>query len=249
MLLIKNIIKKILPKFIFIFYKNLLNQILRNKYSKINNHKIFQNIYTKNIWSNDKNNRFYSGIGSHDPLFVNEYVNNLKKYLDSFEKKLDVVDAGCGDFAVGSKIRKYFNNYIAVDIFNELIEFNKKEYKNFNVDFKSVDITKTKLPVADICISRQVLQHLSNEMISNFLNLIKGNYKYLIITEHLPSLKNFTANLDKQTDHDIRLSIKSGVDLTLPPFNVKPIKNIVLCETYVKNIDGVLRTNILQLKN
>ena len=212
----------------------------------MNNYEIFKNIYTKNIWSN---NKFNSGEGSHNPLFVNEYVNNLKKYLDSFEKKLDVVDVGCGDFAVGSKIRKYFNNYTAIDIFSELIEFNKKEYKNFNVNFKSADITKTKLPVADICIARQVLQHLSNEMILNFLNLIKDNYKYLIITEHLPSLKNFTANLDKQTNHDTRLPVKSGVDLTLAPFYIKPIKNIVLCETYVKNIDGVLKTNILQLKN
>ena len=56
-------------------------------------------------------------------------------------------------------------------------------------------------------------------------------------------------NLDKQTNHDTRLPVKSGVDLTLAPFYIKPIKNIVLCETYVKNIDGVLKTNILQLKN
>ena len=51
----------------------------------------------------------------------------FKTFLLSLPKKPDVVDLGCGDFVIGSKLRKFCNKYIAVDIVDELINFNKKK--------------------------------------------------------------------------------------------------------------------------
>ena len=84
-----------------------------------------------------------------------------------------------------------------------------------------------------------------------FLNLkaIKDKYKYLIITEHYPSSNNFVANLDKPTGPDTRFYDKSAVVLTVPPFNLKAVKDTDICETTSDSIEGVLKTKILQLKH
>ena len=163
--------------------------------------------------------------------------------------KPNVVDLGCGDFKIGSSLRQFCNNYVAIDIFDELIIWNKKEYKNLNVDFRTLDITKDPLPSGDICFLRQVLQHLSNDSINKFLKSIKGKYKYLIITEHLPD-GNFTPNKDISTGPYIRLYKNSGVVLAESPFNLKSTFEKNICSIKPKSIDGfegVINTKIIKL--
>ena len=251
--MIKKIIKNLIPKFVLKIREKKEIQKMRNKFSKMNQYEIFKEIYLSKLWSPNptkEDYKFFSGPGSYLPEFVNDYIDKVRKFLSSFPSKPDVVDLGCGDFVVGSKIRKLCNNYIAVDIFDELINSNKKKYKDLNVDFRVLDITKDELPSADICFVRQVLQHLSNESIKNFVNLVKNKYKYIIISEHYPSSKNFIANIDKPTGPDIRLYDNSAVVLTLPPFNLKVIKDTDICECYsnsIEGFEGVIKTRILQL--
>ena len=97
-----------------------------------------------------------------------------------------MVDLGCGDFTIGSQLRKYCKKYVAVDVFDEIIINNKIKFSNLEVDFRVLDITSDELPDGDICFLRQVLQHLSNDNIKKFLSLMSGKYKYLILTEHIP---------------------------------------------------------------
>ena len=248
--MIEKIIKKFIPN-IFLRYreKNTVKK-MREKFSKMKKNQIFREIYLKKLWSPESvkfKHKFYSGIGSYLPELVDNYILEIKTFLLSLPKKPDVVDLGCGDFVIGSKLRKFCNKYIAVDIFDELINYNKKKYQDLNVDFRILDITSEELPAGDVCFVRQVLQHLSNESIVNFVKAIKNKYKYLIITEHFPSSKNFVANLDKPTGPDVRLYDKSAVILTEPPFNLRVIKNIDICETCSDSIDGVIKTKLLQL--
>ena len=169
-----------------------------------------------------KNNRFYSGIGSRHEEFTEVYIDKIKNFLLSLPSKPSVVDLGCGDFFIGSRLRKYCNKFTAIDIFEELIEFNKEKFVNQNVDFQTLDITKDPLPPGDICFLRNVLQHFSNDHIQKFLKLMLGKYKYLIITEHLPEEEGyFRPNIDKITGPNIRIQSNSGVILTEPPFNLK----------------------------
>ena len=248
--MIEKIIKKFIPN-IFLRYreKNTVKK-MREKFSKMKKNQIFREIYLKKLWSPESvkfKHKFYSGIGSYLPELVDNYILEIKTFLLSLPKKPDVVDLGCGDFVIGSKLRKFCNKYIAVDIFDELINYNKKKYQDLNVDFRILDITSEELPAGDVCFVRQVLQHLSNESIVNFVKAIKNKYKYLIITEHFPSSKNFVANLDKPTGPDVRLYDKSAVILTKPPFNLRVIKDADICETYSDSIDGVIKTKLLQL--
>lgn len=248
--MIEKIIKKFIPN-IFLRYreKNTVKK-MREKFSKMEKNQIFREIYLKKLWSPESvkfEHKFYSGIGSYLPELVDNYIFEIKNFLLSLPKRPDVVDLGCGDFVIGSKLRKFCNKYIAVDIFDELINYNKKKYQDLNVDFRILDITSEELPSGDVCFVRQVLQHLSNESIVNFVKAIKNKYKYLIITEHFPSSKNFVANLDKPTGPDVRLYDKSAVILTKPPFNLRVIKDTDVCETYSDSIDGVIKTKLLQL--
>ena len=251
--MIKKIIKKFIPDIILKYRERIMIKRMRLKFSKMKTYDVFKEIYLNKLWSPDpkkQNDEFYSGPGSHFPEFVINYINEIEKFLLSLPEKPNVVDLGCGDFVIGSKIRKLCNNYIAVDIFDELISHNKKKYKNLNVDFRALDITADELPLGDICFVRMVLQHLSNESINNFVNLVKNKYKYIIITEHYPSPKNFISNIDKPTGPDIRLYDNSAVVLTLPPFNLKVIKDTDICECYsnsIEGFEGVIKTKILQL--
>ena len=249
--MLKKIVKKFIPNIILKYREKYIIKKARNRFSKMKNHEIFKEIYLNKLWDPDlekSNHEFYSGPGSHFPELVDNYIIGVKKFLSSLPKKPNVVDLGCGDFGIGSKIRKLCDNYIAVDIFDELINFNKKKYNDLNVDFRILDITYDELPSGDICFIRQVLQHLSNESIINFVKAIKNKYKYLIVTEHFPSSKNFAANVDKPTGPDIRIYDKSAVILTAPPFNLKVVKDMDICEAVSDSIEGVLKTKLLQLK-
>ena len=243
--------KGFIQNFILKYREKYIIKKIKNRFLKMKRYEIFKKIYLNKQWSPDEkfDYKFYSGIGSHTPELVNTYIDEIEKFLLSLSEKPNVVDLGCGDFFIGSKIRQLCNKYIAVDIVDELIYYNKKKYKHLNVDFRILDITCDELPSGDICFIRQVLQHLSNELIINFVKLIKNKYKYLIITEHLPQSKNFVPNINISTGSDIRLNDKSGIVLTVTPFNLKVIKEINLCETYSDSITGVLKTKLLQLKN
>jgi len=251
--MIRKILKSILPVFVIQFLKNLLLNIQKNKFRKMKNDQIFAEIYKTKFWSpeNEKKiHKFYSGTGSHHDEFIYTYLKKMKEFLNSFSIKPSVVDLGCGDFTVGSKLREHCGNYIAIDIFNELIEQNKTKYSSLNVDFRVLDIAKDTLPSGDICFVRQVLQHLSNDTIKKFINLIEGKYKYLVLTEHLPNDKFFKPNIDILTGPFIRLDKKSGVDLLADPFNLKVIEVKDVCNIQpkkIKNFEGVVNTKILKL--
>ena len=224
------------------------------KFSNLETTQIFERIYNDKLWSTEEakvSHKFYSGLGSHNEEFTKKYIEEVSKFLRTFPEKPSVVDLGCGDFAIGSKLRKDCDKYIAVDIFEDLIEANKENSKILMFNSKTLDITKDQLPISDICFIRQVLQHLSNDLIKKFLHLIKDKYKYLIITEHLPNSKTFKPNIDIITGPEIRLIKNSGVELTKEPFNLKVLSEKIICNINpkkIKGFKGILNTKILQLQ-
>lgn len=78
--------------------------------------------------------------------------------------------------------------------------------------FKCADITKDPLPAADLCLVRQVLQHLSNGEIINVLANLR-NFSQILISEDVPvQPKSF--NRDKPHGPDVRTYYGSGVYLS-----------------------------------
>lgn len=205
---------------------------------------VMQQIYEMKLWG-DNQSDFFSGIGSHDPLLINPYLEAVISFLNSFDETLVVCDLGCGDFNVGKELVKYSKHYIAADIVPELIEYNKKKFLDDNLEFHCLDIAEDKWPEGDCVILRQVLQHLSNEEIGKVVKKL-GAFKYLILTEHIPE-GEFVPNKDIIAGQGIRLKKGSGVDLLAAPFNLEFKGVNLLCSAELKEYQGVIVTKLYQI--
>jgi hypothetical protein len=109
----------------------------------------------------------------------------------------------------------------------------------------SSNIIEDPLPGGDVVFLRQVLQHLSNVQISKIVPKLVQHYDYLVLTEHLPSLKIFVENIDKPPGSDTRISRMSGIVLTSPPFLLRCVSETIACEA--PEYGGVVRTVIYRL--
>jgi len=245
---IKKFVKSFVPRSVVSGIRNLRTPVGYEDYKKLSTQQVFEKIYETNAWGRgqDPEQKFYSGTGSHDGLVAATYVNAVRGFLDSSGLvKPDAVDLGCGDFSVGSQIRPLCRRYIACDIVDGLIEFNRRKFASLDVDFRTLDLTRDDLPRADIVFVRQVLQHLSNTQIKRALPQLAEKYKYLVLTEHLPANEDFVPNLDKPAGPGIRLQLDSGVVLTSAPFKLQPSKEDCLCQ--VREDGGVIQTTVYTL--
>ena len=242
--MVKRLIKRGLPGPIL----QLVRYYRNGQYNNLSVEQIFTKIYENGVWgkSQDPSRPFYSGSGSDRNDEVVAYVRSVGDFLRSFQVKPSVVDLGCGDFNVGSQIRKFCDRYVACDVVPNLVAFNKVRYKDFCVEFKLLDLIDGELPSGDVAFVRQVLQHLSNEQISRFVARISSTYNFLVVTEHLPSRPTFKHNVDKFTGAGTRMGHESGIVLTSPPFNLRPKMEKVLCR--VNSVDmGILVTTLYEL--
>ena len=205
---------------------------------------VMEQIYNMHLWGGHTFD-FYSGEGSHEPKITNPYIEAVSTFLKSHKKPLVVCDLGCGDFNIGKQLTKYTKKYIAVDIVENLIERNKTYFKNDNLEFLCLDASKNKLPMADVVILRQVLQHLSNKEIQEITSKLK-QYKFIILTEHTP-LNNFKPNLDIISGQGNRTKINSGVDILQAPFNFKIIEQKTLNNYILENNKGCIITKLYQV--
>jgi SAM-dependent methyltransferase len=203
--------------------------------------EIFSEVYRSKAWGD--HGAFFSGFGSHIRPAIDAYVRALTPLLMGMPNAR-VTDLGCGDFNIGRHIKPLCNSYIACDVVPELIKYNREKFPD--VDFRCIDITVDILPAGDIALVRQVLQHLNNNQISNFLRRLEG-YKILIVTEHIPA-GAFKPNIDKAAGGGIRMHgvEPSGVDLSEPPFSIDCISSNVLAE--VPEERAVLRTTSYRLQ-
>ena len=177
-------------------------------------------IYKNKLWGGSAHD-FYSGAGSHALKVVDPYVERMVEWLNTFPEKLIVCDLGCGDFNVGSQLVQHTKKYIGIDIVDELIQRNKQLFQKENLEFHCINIINEDVPDADCVLIRQVLQHLTNDEVSQVLEKLK-KYKYIIVTEHVP-FGDYLPNRDKKIGPGTRLSDKSGIDISEPPFNFKAV--------------------------
>ncbi|WP_420602685.1 methyltransferase domain-containing protein [Flagellimonas sp.] len=203
-----------------------------------------EQIYEAKLWG-DNGSHFYSGDGSHHPELVEPYIAILQSFLKSFENPLTVADLGCGDFNIGAALVVDTKKYIAVDIVEDLINFNKRKFQRPNLEFHCLDIAKDNLPMADCAILRQVLQHLSNSEIKNIVDKLP-DFKFVILTEHLPQ-GDFVPNINIISGQGTRLKKQSGVDLCEAPFHLKVKEAKQLLSIKSPNHGGRLVTTLFKM--
>lgn len=203
-----------------------------------------EQIYEKHLWGGDASH-FYSGEGSHLPELVNPYVEAVRSFLNSFENPITVCDLGCGDFNVGKELVQHTQKYIAVDIVEDLIRYNKENFKDEKLEFHCLDIAVDELPAADCVIIRQVLQHLSNAEVQQVVSKLV-QYKYVILTEHVPE-GEFIPNQDIISGQGIRLRKGSGINITASPFYFKMQEEKQLLSIRSGSGSGIILTTLYNL--
>lgn len=232
--------KQFIPLKFFKFYADFKN---RNQSPE----EIFTRIYQKNYWGNStKGEQFFSGDGTTD-LAAEQYKETLINFIEENAIK-SIFEIGCGDFTIMKSVLESTpqTQYYGVDVVKELINHLNQKYQTLNIRFSQADaIATTSFPSADLCIIRQVLQHLSNQQILEILEKTKV-FKYVMITEHIP-LNPQVINANKSTGGYIRLQNKaiSGVYLDRPPFN-QAIKTLLSYPQNDKNYDGKIVPAIMQ---
>jgi SAM-dependent methyltransferase len=178
--------------------------------------EIFTEIYDRNRWGGGQG-AFHSGSGS-SVAHAEHYGRMVKEFIRSRNVRR-VVDLGCGDFRVGAQLLDTGILYTGVDIVPSLVDSNRRRYGSERVRFECLNIIENDLPPGDLCLIRQVLQHLSNEQIGKVLDKVAA-YRYVIVTEHYPAPEALRSrNVDKLCGEDVRIYDGSGVYLDAPPFN------------------------------
>lgn len=165
----------------------------------------FQEIYEKNEWS------YGSGPGSLE-IHTRGYRAFLQHFL-SQNKITSVVDMGCGDWQFSKFIDWKGINYQGYDVSPMVVRRNNDEFTAENISFTLYSGNTAELPAADLLIAKDVLQHLPNQTIFDFLPNLK-KYKYALLT-------NCTNPRDgNNVNQDIELGDFRYLDLRLPPFSL-----------------------------
>jgi SAM-dependent methyltransferase len=174
----------------------------------------FNSIYTEGTWGKDVTGKGTSGTGS-----TLEITREYRVYVEDFMKKHNVksvVDAGCGDWSFSSTIDWGDASYLGIDIASDVIAAVRNKHEQGRIKFQVGDITD-ELPAAELLISKDVLQHLSNEFVHKFIrnNLRKGKYRWVILTNDRGSENRDVANGGYR-----------AIDLAAPPFEVRGLVDL-----------------------
>lgn len=235
----KQLIKKVFKSFGYEIRKIPKGEIVK---STGDLKKIFSYVYSDNVWGGDKG-EFYSGPGSDENVTA-PYIELINGFIKEKGIK-SIVDLGCGDFRVGNLIDKTSIDYVGVDIVPALIERNNKAFGAKNVKFLCINAVDDALPSAELCLIRQVLQHLSNDNIKIILEKCK-QYKYVIVSEHIPADKTVEPNIDMNSNWDIRLIQNSGVYVDKAPFNYKASVLLEIDPSHEGFSNSFIRTSLIE---
>lgn len=221
---------------------SLENQARRTKSAEA----VFTEIYRKNQWGG-KAGEFCSGSGTVNERVSSAYIAVVTQLAETHRfASLRAVDLGCGDMRIGGRIAPLFASYVGVDVVRPLVEHLSARMATARMRFACLDITAEELPEGEVCMVRQVLQHLSNAQIQRVLRKL-ARYRFVLISEHLPSPdRQVRKNLDKPHGGDIRLYADSGVYVTDPPFSLPRDRVEVVLEVPAEGFTGCADRGVIQ---
>jgi SAM-dependent methyltransferase len=133
----------------------------------------FENIYKTNAWG------LGSGVGSL-PLNNIEYMKFVQEFVLR-NRISSVVDFGCGDWQFSQFMNWSGVTYTGIDVVAGLVEENQRRYGGHRVEFRLFTAIHD-VPSADLLLCKDVLQHLPNGLVKEYLNCLKAKFQYLLLT-------------------------------------------------------------------
>lgn len=181
----------------------LLSEVLRERDSS----KVFPAIYDKRLWGGT------SGEGSGDKQAA-PYIEQVSKLIKE-RRWHSVVDAGCGDGAIGSAI--VCGQYSGVDVCADVVAANERKWPVCLWFARDIFRDLESLPSADVLLVKDVLHHWPNDMVSDWITRIIASRKWRAVL--------FTQDVGQRCDtQDCHLGGYRALDVNknpLKPFNLK----------------------------
>ena len=140
--------------------------------------KVFNHVYDTKSWG-DGVSVPLSGGGS-DPDVARPYVNFVRQAISDFGIR-SVVDIGHGDWTMWRDYRFPNISYFGIDVVSSLSTKNTELFGSEHIKFVSGNVMEIELPNADMAISKEVLQHLSNDNVMQILKKL-DKYQFLILS-------------------------------------------------------------------
>lgn len=215
---------------LLIFYiKNNTKDLFSNNSENSDNNDIiksFTNVYETNHWGDNNVKEYKGSSGPGSAFLYNEktYIPFMNKFIKDYNIN-SVVDLGCGDFVIGLALYGHTNiNYTGYDAYKTIVDFNNEKFKDNNrFNFIHSDFTSEKdrinLKPADLCVIKDVLQHLPTSIIINFMDYIikSKKYKYILITNCYQNTPENTENSERK---DIKIGDFSSLSALRHPLNM-----------------------------
>jgi hypothetical protein len=234
-----------LAKWLYRFKRNYNK---RKAFARLSLEGVFTKIYKERLWyfgEQPLEVPYYSGTGSYGEA-AEAYTRLVVDFVRD-RNIVSMVDVGCGDFSIGKKITGSAPEtlrYFGCDIVRDVIEYNNLKYGDSRITFLHLNACVDKLPQGDLLTIRQVLQHLSNQQITQIMEQAVS-FKYVLITEHqLAEGLQQSYNADKAAGPDIRLARGSGVYLDKKPFSLS-VKELLRCREDVNGSEAYIISYLL----
>ena len=164
-------------------------------------------------------------------------MDQLPLLLEELQAKT-LLDAACGDFNWMRHTDLRNVEYIGVDVVRGLIARNRQLFQDERRKFATLDITRDRLPDADVILCRDCFIHLSFRNIKAAVrNFKKTGATHLLCTTHT----SITMNTDCPNG-----SWRS-LNLQLPPFNYPAPLRLIIEDEELGKCLGVWRLEELSL--
>src|SRR5262249_22061531 len=144
------------------------------------------------------------------------YTSVLRALIRS-EGVTRIVDLGCGNFEVAQRFLSPELNYVGCDIVPNLVAHNTARFATERIEFRTLDLVTDPLPNGDLCVIRQVFQHLSNRDIAAVLRKVR-QYRLLVVTDEQVVGDKSGSNADIMPYHGTRRVFRQGLKLEAAPF-------------------------------
>jgi 2-polyprenyl-3-methyl-5-hydroxy-6-metoxy-1,4-benzoquinol methylase len=154
----------------------------------------------------------HSGAGSA-AYFTVEYRSFISRFI-RMNNIRSVVDIGCGDWQFSRFIDFDAARYLGLDVVPSVIEANRARYRNAQCDFDLMPEDLGDVPEGDLLLMKDVLQHLPETDIRQFIAHVFVKFKYCLLTnsyEHQRTSQN----------HDIVVGGFRCLDLTAAPYHLR----------------------------
>jgi SAM-dependent methyltransferase len=185
--------------------------------------EVFTAVYRARVWGDGE--VFDSGSGSRGEP-ADRYASLIRALVREFGVR-SAVDVGCGDFRVAQRFAGSLADYVGLDVVGPVVDRNTALHGGPGVSFARLDAAREEPPDADLCLIRQVLQHLSNDQIAGVLARC-AKYPLVVVSEHRPgATPRVRPNLDKPHGPDTRLDRHSWVDIREAPFACEPVRELL----------------------